>query len=88
MHTQKEKQVATLDAQGQANEKVQKVSDVQNQALGGSERVQELLDRVAVLRYQCNGVALKAQHNDVSLLARDAKGGLSTGVVMAAQVDC
>ena len=58
MHTQKGKQVVTLDAQGRANEKGQKVSDVQNQALGGSERVQELLDRVAVLRYQCNGVDL------------------------------
>ena len=66
MHTQKERQVVTLHSQGRANEKGQKVSVVQNQALGGSERVQELLDRVAVLRYQCNGVALKAQHNDVS----------------------
>ena len=66
MHAQKGKQVVTLDAQGRANEKGQKVSDVQNQALGGSERVQELLDRVAVLRYQCNDVALKAQHKDVS----------------------
>ena len=68
MHTQKGKQVVTLDAQGRANEKGQKVSDVQNQALGGSERVQELLDRVAVFRYQRNGVAHKAQHNDVSFL--------------------